>query len=202
MKAQNIQPDQASVPQPSCVLQRKCASCGNHTVAGGKCHECESKEALLRRTMNGYSEASGVPPIVHDVLNSAGQPLGAQTRAFFEPRFDHDFSQVRVHIDAKAAESARAVSALAYTVGRDVVFGAGQYAPQSSEGQRLIAHELTHVIQQASAPWTGGALRLGASDTAQEREADHASREEIISSAGVDNRARRRRRHRTPTSAQ
>jgi len=65
-----------------------------------------------------------------------------------EPRFGHDFSQVRVHTNAKVAESARAVNALAYTVGRDVVFGVGQYAPTTSAGQRLLAHELTHVVQQ------------------------------------------------------
>ena len=65
-----------------------------------------------------------------------------------EPRFGHDFSQVRVHTDARAAESARAVNALAYTVGRDVVFGTGQYMPGTMEGKRLMAHELTHVVQQ------------------------------------------------------
>ena len=69
------------------------------------------------------------PSIIHDVLRAPGQPLDATTRAFMEPRFGHDFSRVRVHSDAKAAESARAVNALAYTVGQDVVFGVGQYAP-------------------------------------------------------------------------
>jgi hypothetical protein len=66
-----------------------------------------------------------------------------------EPRFGHDFSQVRVHTEAKAAESARAVNALAYTVGRALVFGAGQYAPGTTEGWRLLAHELAHTVQQA-----------------------------------------------------
>ena len=91
-----------------------------------------------------------VPPILHDVLNSSGQQLDAGTRAFMEPRFGHDFSQVRVHTDEKAAESAQAVNALAYTVGRDVVFGEGRYEPETSQGRRLLAHELTHVLQQAS----------------------------------------------------
>jgi hypothetical protein len=77
-----------------------------------------------------------------------GQPLPTSTRAFFEPRFGQDFSQVRVHNDARAAETARAVQARAYTVGQDVVFGAGQYAPETGEGRRLLAHELTHVVQQ------------------------------------------------------
>jgi hypothetical protein len=67
-----------------------------------------------------------------------------------EPRFGHNFSNVRVHTDTKAAHSAWAVNALAYTVGRDIVFGKGQYAPKTSEGKRLMAHELTHTIQQGS----------------------------------------------------
>jgi Domain of unknown function (DUF4157) len=70
-------------------------------------------------------------------------------RAFMEPCFRHDFSRVRVHTDARAAQSARTVNALAYTVGRDVVFGAGEYAPDTRKGSRLLAHELTHVVQQA-----------------------------------------------------
>jgi hypothetical protein len=95
--------------------------------------------------------AGEAPQIVHDVLHSPGQPLDAGTRAFMEPRFGHDFSQVRVHADSRAAESARAASALAYTLGRDIVFGAGHYAPGTSEGRRLLGHELTHVVQQQRA---------------------------------------------------
>ena len=68
-----------------------------------------------------------------------------------ELRFGHDFSRVRVHTDAKAAESARAVNALAYTVGHDMAFGAGQYVPETSEGRQLVAHELAHVVQQSTA---------------------------------------------------
>ena len=93
---------------------------------------------------------STAPPIVHDVLRSPGQPLNPNTRGFMESRFGHDFSQVRVHTDARAAESARAVNARAYTVGRDIAFGSGQYTPGSSTGQRLLAHELAHVMQQQS----------------------------------------------------
>src|SRR5262245_19843545 len=88
------------------------------------------------------------PPVVHDVLASPGQPLDTETRAFFEPRLGHDFSHVRVHADAKAAESARAVGADAYTVGRDIVFGAGWYAAKTSLGASLLAHELVHAVQQ------------------------------------------------------
>lgn len=91
------------------------------------------------------------PPVVHDVLSSPGQPLDAQTRAFMEPRFGHDFSAVRVHSDGRAAESARAVSAHAYTVGNHVAFGEGKYQPGSEVGRRLLAHELAHVVQQGDA---------------------------------------------------
>lgn len=76
------------------------------------------------------------------MLNSGGgQPLDATTRAFMEPRFGHDFSQVRVHTDAQAAESARTVHALAYTVGHSLVFDTGQYSPTTASGRRLLAHE-------------------------------------------------------------
>jgi len=82
-------------------------------------------------------------------LKGGGQPFDPVTHAFFEPLFGSDFSQVRIHTDTRAAESARAVNARAFTVGKDVVFGAGQYAPGRSEGRRLLAHELTHVVQQS-----------------------------------------------------
>lgn len=98
-------------------------------------------------TLGGAREPA--PPSIHEVLRSAGQPLDPATRAFFEPRFGHDFSQVRVHNDAKAAASARAVNALAYTVGKHLVFAPGQYSPSTALGKRLLAHELTHVVQQA-----------------------------------------------------
>ncbi len=99
------------------------------------------------RSVEGEGEESA-PPIVHEVLRSPGQPLDPANHAFFAPRFGHDFSRVRIHTDARAAESARAVNALAYTVGQDVVFGAGQYAPGTAAGNRLLAHELTHAVQQ------------------------------------------------------
>jgi hypothetical protein len=92
-----------------------------------------------------------MPPIVNEVLHSPGQPLDAGTRAFMEPRFGHDFSKVRIHTDTQAADSAHAVNALAYTVGNDVVFGSGQYQPATSNGRRLLGHELTHVVQQNKA---------------------------------------------------
>ncbi len=103
---------------------------------------------ILRRNEKKNNDPSAVPHIVHEVLQSPGQPLDPSTRMLMESRFGHDFSQVRVHTDVKAAESAKAVNALAYTVGRDIVFGQGQYIPHNVEGCRLLAHELPHVVQQ------------------------------------------------------
>ncbi len=81
-------------------------------------------------------------------LRGGGRPLPESLRAFFEPRFGHDFAQVRVHTNDSAAGAAKAVSARAFTVGRDVVFGQGEYSPGTAAGRRLLAHELTHVLQQ------------------------------------------------------
>ena len=127
------------------LLQRKCA-CGGTPSVDDECTECR-KQRLQRQT-TGHAEPTAVPPIVYDVLRSPGQPLDPATRAFIEPRFSHDFSRVRIHTDAKAAVSAQAVDALGYTVGHDVVFGAGYYAPQEGEGRELLLHELAHVVQQ------------------------------------------------------
>lgn len=191
MKAQAPQTGKYAPPLQRWSMQRKCA-CGNHTM-GGECEKCsEKREVMLQRTSlatrhGRTSEIEGeVPPIVHEVLHSSGQPLDPATRAFFEPRFGHDFSQVRVHSDVRAAESARAVNALAYTVGRDVVFGTGQYAPQIGDGKRLLAHELAHVLQQRSeitalSGDSSGSLEIGAEDTPAEREA-HSAADRILSS--------------------
>lgn len=162
-------------PSQGVMLQRKCA-CGGSSETEGECADCkEKREAMLQRSVGNQaapSAAPTVPPIVHDVLRSPGQPLDAGTRAFMEPRFRQDFSQVRVHTDARAAESARAVNALAYTVGRDVVFGTGQYAPGTSEGRRLMAHELTHVVQQEGhSRLSAASLAIGAQGDAFELEA-------------------------------
>jgi len=141
----------ASANARSGLLQCKCA-CGGIPSVENKCAECHAKGLVgLRRDSGSRSRPAEAPTVVHEVLSSSGQPLDAPTRAFMEPRFGHDFSRVRVHTDARAVESARALNALAYTVGRDVVFGKGQYAPQSNEGRRLLAHELTHVLQQSPA---------------------------------------------------
>jgi Domain of unknown function (DUF4157) len=145
---------------PGGVLQRKCA-CGGMPGPTGECEACRKKK-LQRRSENldlssithPPSSVLEVPPIVHEVLRSPGQPLGTETRAFMEPRFGHDFSQVRVHTGRDAAKSADAVHAHAFTVGQDMVFGAGQYLPGSRAGTKLLAHELTHVVQQQASPAT------------------------------------------------
>ncbi|MDB5033588.1 MAG: LysM repeat-containing protein [Chlorobi bacterium] len=90
------------------------------------------------------------PPAVHDALRSSSQPLDSSTRKFMESRFGHDFSGVRVHTDAGAADAASAVNARAFTVAGSIVFGNGEYAPQTGGGRKLLAHELTHVVQQRS----------------------------------------------------
>ncbi len=133
------------------LLQRKCA-CADAPGPGGECEACRKRRgaATLQRAAGHAAVVNTVPPIVHEVLGAPGQPLDSATRAFMEPRFGHDFSHVRVHTDARAAESAKMVDALAYTVGRHVVFGAGRLAPGTNEGRRLVAHELTHVLQQAN----------------------------------------------------
>ncbi len=102
----------------------------------------------LQRRADDLTQIDRVPGMVHEVLRSPGQPLEDPMRKAMESRFGHDFSQVRVHADSRASDSARAVNASAYTLGKDVVFRAGQYHPETEAGKRLLAHELTHVVQQ------------------------------------------------------
>jgi outer membrane protein OmpA-like peptidoglycan-associated protein len=118
--------------------QRKCAGC-----------EDEEEEAKLQRKESGGAEAPATaPPVVHQTLSSPGQPLDAVTRAYFEPRFGHDFSGVRIHTGGDAVSAAHAVRARAFTLGERIAFAPGQYAPRLEAGKRLLAHELTHVVQQ------------------------------------------------------
>lgn len=176
----NRQPKSQIVPPQSQshsnwgVLQRKCAACGNHTLGSGECKACKKKGSEIQRKAANGAEMNEAPPLVHEVLRSPGQPLEAGTRAFFEPRFGHDFSRVRVHVDGAAANAARAVQARAYTIGRDIVFGSGEYASTTAEGKRLLAHELTHVVQQRSSGQESlsAQLRLGQADDPREHEAN------------------------------
>jgi outer membrane protein OmpA-like peptidoglycan-associated protein len=137
------------MPEPQ--LQRACA-------CGGGCPKCQAEQPgreherlQTKRVQASDTGQIAAPPIVHEVLRSPGQPLDPATRAFMEPHFGHDFSRVRIHTDAKAAESAWAIQANAYTSGQNMVFGAGQYAPTTPRGKSLLAHELAHVVQQGGA---------------------------------------------------
>ncbi|MFE4748961.1 DUF4157 domain-containing protein [Streptomyces mirabilis] len=137
------------------ILQR----CGDRPC---DCAHDEKAGTTLRRSAVTPSQDAELPQIVHAVLRSPGQPLAQETRDFFEPRFGRDFSGVRVHADAAAAESARAVQANAYTVGSHIVTRTAR--------PEVLAHELTHVVQQEQAPIVGP-LRVGALDEPAEAEA-------------------------------
>ncbi|WP_081838956.1 DUF4157 domain-containing protein [Thermogemmatispora carboxidivorans] len=103
---------------------------------------------------------------------AAGEPLPQEVRAYMEPRFGHDFGQVRIHVDAGAAQTAQALNARAYTVGQDIFFGPGEYAPQTDAGRHLLAHELSHVVQQPGEIAPGTPLVVGPVDDHYEREAE------------------------------
>jgi hypothetical protein len=110
----------------------------------------DAKEENVQ-TKTTASAAPVIDPVIEakiHSLQSSGHPLPSAERAFFEPKFGHDFSQVRIHIGAQAEEAARALRARAFTTGWDIVFGSGPYTPEKASGRRLLAHELTHVAQQ------------------------------------------------------
>jgi len=159
------------------VLRRSCA-CGGMLGSAGECEDCRRGRTLaaVQRATNHAGAVNAVPPIVHEVLRSPGLPLDNTVRTFMEPRFRHDFGRVRVHTDGKAAASARAVNALAYTVGQDVVFGQGHYSPATASGTHLLAHELAHVVQQSGiAPNLQPQSFVATHDDASEAEAEHAA---------------------------
>ncbi len=158
-------------PATKGLLQRTC-ECGGASKLGGDCEGCKQKRSLQRASTHHHA-AQSIPGIVHEVLRSPGQPLDSQTRNFMEAGFGHNFSKVRIHADAKAGASARAVHSLAYTVGNNLVFGAGQYAPSSTQGRKLIAHELTHVLQQGDhGTAMQSSLSIGHPHDRYEQEAD------------------------------
>jgi hypothetical protein len=148
---------------PDSELRRGDAS---PTALRRKCASCEEDDKKVQRKANGVAGASA-PASVEQTLQSSGQPLDSGVRDFFEPRFGADFSSVRVHTDASAAESAHDVNAQAYAVGSNLVFASGSYSPETNSGRALIAHELAHVVQQGSASPTALHRRVaGASCTA------------------------------------
>jgi len=165
-------------PRESSELNRptpRLKSCCEH------CREQPVSSGAARSSISWTPEPLGRLPIVERTLLSAGQPLDGGLRAAMEQRFGHDFSAVRVHAGESAAESARAIDARAYTVGKQIVFGAGQYVPAQPSGQRLIAHELAHVIQQSHCsglqPWS----TVSEPDDPAEREA-HAAADAVMAS--------------------
>lgn len=144
------------------VVQRKCDSC-----------EAEDEESV-QRWADGPAAVGRAPGAVAAAAASPGRALDAASRSFFEGRLGRDFSDVRVHTDVAASSAARSIGARAYTLGRDIVFGAGGYAPASAGGRRLLAHELAHVVQQdpSAGRAIDGPLELGPPDSAAEAEAD------------------------------
>ena len=147
-EADHISAQVMQMPEPQ--LQRACA-------CGGGCSKCQAgaldhahEHVQTKHIGSSDSGQTSAPPLVHEALASPGQPLDAATRAFMEPRFGHDFSHVRVHSGPEAARSTRAVNALAYTVGPNIVVGADRFAPATQQGRSLLAHELTHVVQQGA----------------------------------------------------
>lgn len=127
------------------AVHRKCDAC-----------ETEEQEGIAEPVLRKEAFASAmpdppsgdIPPSIENVLHSGGQPLGFTTRRFFEPRFGLDLNHVRIHTDSIAGQSARSINARAYTLGSDIVFGNGEYLPESENGKRLLAHELVHTVQQ------------------------------------------------------
>jgi len=119
---------------------------------GRKCAACAGEDETIHRAevAGAQPTADAAPDIVHEVLRGPGKPLDAGARAFFEPRFGHDFGRVRVHDGEHEAASAKALQARAFAVGERIVFGRGEYAPASHGGRQLLAHELAHVVQQGA----------------------------------------------------
>lgn len=112
-----------------------------------KCAACEEEEQLQRKE-KGDTEETEAPSFAGGAINNGGSPLDGSTRSFMERRFGYNFSRVRIHTDTVAAKSAQSINALAYTSGRDIVFNKGQYLPATTSGKKLLAHELTHIVQQ------------------------------------------------------
>lgn len=173
-------PNELSITSPGDRYEQEAERVAAKVTSGGPFPGVtRSSPSALNRDSTNSKDLSVAPPVVHDVLNSSGQALDPAVRAFMEPRFGQDFSKVRVHTSGQAAASAGAVNAKAYTVGQNIVFGAGRFAPDTQEGKRLIAHELTHVVQQSggdsseqpqNAPVTRSTSRLLARDVDRDRE--------------------------------
>lgn len=143
------------------TIQRACAACASEygeaelqarpVRPGNLCPKCRVQAKSFADTGHPRIPGHGIAPRTASAtqsLEGKGQPLSTPERGYFEPRFGTDFSAVRVHHDSQANQLAAALNARAFTIGRNVVFGAGEYSPAGHEGRKLLAHELTHVIQQ------------------------------------------------------
>jgi hypothetical protein len=155
---------------PRTELQRACA-CGGAAAQPQRQPQAKERAHDRGAPVTG-AEKSAIPPVVHGVIGSPGRALDPETRTFTETSFGHDFGQVRLHTDARAAASAQAVDAIAYTVGRHVVLPGPAHA---AAGSRILAHELTHVVQQEAGQATDRPHLASAPDHAFEREADRAA---------------------------
>ena len=131
------------------ALEQEADRVADRVMSGAALPSGVSALAIQRQATNVAAEGAEVPGSVEQAIASAGHPLPGDVRQPMEQHFGHDFSAVRVHTDATARDSARDIDAQAYTVGHDVVFAAGRYAPHTQEGRHLLAHELTHVVQQS-----------------------------------------------------
>ncbi len=141
------------------------------TPAGARFLQCKSLQPVFSAPHTALA-----PPGLDETPNGPGRPLDPSTRTFMEPRFGHDLSQVRIHTGSQSVESARSVNAAAYTVGQDIIFGAGQYAPTTPGGLNLLAHELTHTVQQKSAsPSEPARVDLSGQGGVMEAEAESAA---------------------------
>jgi hypothetical protein len=175
-------------------LQRKC-ECGRPGTPEGECEECQKRKMPLQRSVTSDMALATVPPLVYEVLRSPGQPLDAEVRSFFERRFGHDFGDIRVHTDSRAADSALATKALAYTVGNNIVFAKGAFAPQTRTGKRLLAHELAHTVQQAEShrPRSPGACKTAShlADCCSARLRRRLQKDPLLNLMGAIQRCRR-----------
>lgn len=171
-------------------IQRQCA-CGTH-AGGGECDSCKKHKGHLQRDAAKPESPAAAHAGVPEAVRSPGQPLDPRTRSLMESRFQHDFSGVRVHTDVRAAESSRALGANAWALGNELVFAGGRYDPHTPAGQHLLAHELTHVIQQQHAPAADLQTDLEVSEPgdAAEQEADAVADEVVAGkTATVEARA-------------
>jgi Domain of unknown function (DUF4157) len=165
-------PRRSPMPVLSSVLRR----CGEHGCPPQGCEERRADDTIWRSASGAAEVIDEVPPIVREVLRSGGEPLAGDTRTTMEARFGQDFSHVRIHTDARAAESAAAIRSLAYTVGGDIVFASGRYQDRGGQGLRVLAHELAHVAQLSGGTrGASGDLQMGSTHDPAEAEADRAA---------------------------